>query len=55
MKKSKNGLLTGVCAGIGKSVGIGECLGEIIGLFLFFGTSWFWIIYFFLWLFMDEE
>lgn len=55
MKKSKNGMITGVCAGLGESIGIGSALGEIIGLFLFFGTNWFWFVYFLLWVFMDES
>jgi phage shock protein PspC (stress-responsive transcriptional regulator) len=36
MKRSKNGLFAGVCAGIGKWLGIGGAVGEIIGIFLLF-------------------
>lgn len=53
--KSRNGLLGGVCAGIGKWIGIGGGLGEIIGIWLFFSTKWFWWVYILLWIFMDEE
>lgn len=55
MKRSKNGLFAGVCAGIGKWLGIGGAVGEIIGIFLLFGTSWFWWVYILLWIFMDVE
>jgi len=54
MRKSKDGFLTGVCAGIGEAIGVPGCITEIIGLFLFFGTSWFWFVYFLLWCFMDD-
>ena len=53
--RSRNGLLAGVCAGIGKWIGIGECLGEIIGIWLFLCTEWFWWVYILLWIFMDVE
>lgn len=55
IKKSKNGLFWGVCAGIGKSLGINEFICEIIGLFLFFETNWFWFVYIMLAIFMDQE
>ena len=55
IKKSENDLLTSVCAGIGEWIGISPVLGEIIGLFLFFSTNWFWIVYFILYILMDNE
>ena len=48
MRKIRNGIVFGVCGGIGKSLGIGIALGELIGIILFFSTSWFWAIYFLL-------
>lgn len=53
--RSRNGILGGVCAGIGRWIGIGEGLGEFIGILLWFYTEWFWWVYILLWIFMDVE
>jgi len=45
MKRSRNGLVFGVCSGIGKSIGIGEELGVIFGILLLLTTDWFWWVY----------
>ena len=55
MKKIKNGILFGVCGGIGKSLGIGIDTGEIIGIILMLFTDWFWWVYILLAIFMSEE
>ncbi len=55
MKKIKNGILFGVCGGIGKSLGIGTDAGEIIGIILMLFTNWFWWVYILLAVFMSEE
>lgn len=41
IKRSRNGIIFGVCRGIGESLGIGSTLIRITAIMLFFATGFF--------------